>query len=189
MRTQLVYSTGIGYFGKSLAAVTNNSFLFRGNGLFDPDVQVGGQQPMGFDQWAALYRHYRVIGSKITVTCGHQEQILIALNSMGAEAVSYTFDAQNATAMPGSKYSMAQTSQGPASANVILRSYQRSDSVTGLDKDEDTLSAQVTADPSAPWYWILTVCNASATTTFYHSFHVRIVYFVEFFHPQAVNMS
>lgn len=37
------------------------------NGLFDPDVSGGGHQPYYFDQMAALYNHYTVIGSKITI--------------------------------------------------------------------------------------------------------------------------
>lgn len=35
------------------------------NDCFDPDV--GGQQPLGWDQWQAFYESYRVISSKIVV--------------------------------------------------------------------------------------------------------------------------
>lgn len=38
------------------------------NGMYDPNVSLGGHQPLYFDQMAALYDHYLVIGSKITVT-------------------------------------------------------------------------------------------------------------------------
>jgi len=37
------------------------------NGLYDPDITNVGHQPMYFDQFAALYNHYVVIGSKCTV--------------------------------------------------------------------------------------------------------------------------
>ena len=40
---------------------------FAANGLFDPNLQVGGHQPLGFDQWTTFYNHYTVLGSKITV--------------------------------------------------------------------------------------------------------------------------
>lgn len=40
---------------------------FRANGLFDPDVRIGGNQPRGFDQFMQLYQNYTVIGSKIDV--------------------------------------------------------------------------------------------------------------------------
>lgn len=37
------------------------------NGLYDPNPAVGGHQPMYFDNLMAVYDHYHVIGSKITV--------------------------------------------------------------------------------------------------------------------------
>lgn len=37
------------------------------NGMYDPDVSAGGHQPMYFDELAALYRHYMVTSSKVTV--------------------------------------------------------------------------------------------------------------------------
>lgn len=42
-------------------------FAVSANGMYIPDVGAAGQhQPMYFDQYAALYNHYTVIGSKIT---------------------------------------------------------------------------------------------------------------------------
>ena len=42
--------------------------LFSANSLFDPDVDVAGHQPRGFDELMAFYNHFTVIGAKITVT-------------------------------------------------------------------------------------------------------------------------
>lgn len=39
---------------------------YRANGLFDPEVGVGGHQPLGFDQWCLFYKKYIVLGSRIT---------------------------------------------------------------------------------------------------------------------------
>jgi len=41
-------------------------YQFRLNSLFDPDFTGTGHQPMYFDQYAALYNHYTVIGAKLT---------------------------------------------------------------------------------------------------------------------------
>lgn len=40
---------------------------FRCNGLFDPDVNVGGGQPLYFDQLTAIYNHFTVLSSFIEV--------------------------------------------------------------------------------------------------------------------------
>lgn len=39
----------------------------RANGMFDPEVAVGGHQPMGFDQWMTVYDHFTVTESVISV--------------------------------------------------------------------------------------------------------------------------
>ncbi len=41
--------------------------VFSCNGLFDPNITGTGHQPRGFDQLMAMYDHYVVLGSKITV--------------------------------------------------------------------------------------------------------------------------
>lgn len=45
------------------------TYNFRANGMFDPDSTGGGHQPLYFDQLAALYDHFCVTASKITVRC------------------------------------------------------------------------------------------------------------------------
>ena len=47
---------------------TADSVVIHGNSLYDPITAVGGHQPRGFDQLMALYDHFVVIGSKITVS-------------------------------------------------------------------------------------------------------------------------
>jgi len=60
------------YFDQvSLNPVTGsqtNGYVMRANDIFDPDVQLGGHQPMGFDQYMALYTRFRVVGAKISCT-------------------------------------------------------------------------------------------------------------------------
>jgi len=49
---------------------TNGTFLlhqFSANDCHDPDFTSVGHQPMGWDQWKALYNHYVVVGSKMTI--------------------------------------------------------------------------------------------------------------------------
>lgn len=43
------------------------TYAFSTNGMYDPVVAIGGHQPMYFDQLAALYARYVVIGAKISV--------------------------------------------------------------------------------------------------------------------------
>lgn len=58
------YSTQ-GTLNPGLGAV--DTHLFSANGMYDPDVAVGGSQPRGFDQIMALYDHYVVLNARATV--------------------------------------------------------------------------------------------------------------------------
>ena len=49
------------------AVGSSSSIVYRANSVYDPYYAAGGHQPMGFDQWAAIYSRYTVLGAKITV--------------------------------------------------------------------------------------------------------------------------
>lgn len=48
-------------------AATAATVVYRANSAFDPRYATGGNQPLGYDEWAAFYDHYTVLGSKINV--------------------------------------------------------------------------------------------------------------------------
>lgn len=58
---------------------------FSCNGLFDPNIDGGGHQPRGFDEFMDMYEKYTVIGSRIKVT--------LAPISTGATNDSITYGA------------------------------------------------------------------------------------------------
>lgn len=41
------------------------TYPYRANGMYDPYASAGGQQPRGFDQYMALFRHFTVHYSRI----------------------------------------------------------------------------------------------------------------------------
>lgn len=48
------------------------TYRFSANGLYDPNITSTGHQPIFYDQLAALYDHYVVLGSKIEATWVNQ---------------------------------------------------------------------------------------------------------------------
>ena len=54
-------------FTISASIAQAGTWVFRANGMFDPDLTGSGHQPRGFDQLMTMYDHFQVIGSKITI--------------------------------------------------------------------------------------------------------------------------
>lgn len=66
MRCEVTYCE----YGVSLdpGAGVAASYVFAANGLFDPNITGVGHQPMGYDQLAALWNQYVVVGGVIKVS-------------------------------------------------------------------------------------------------------------------------
>jgi len=66
IRTQLTYHEFALSINPAIGAA--GVYVFAANGLYDPNITGVGHQPLGFDQYMALYNEYLVIGSTIKVT-------------------------------------------------------------------------------------------------------------------------
>ena len=59
---------------------------FNANGMYDPDVSVGGNQPRGFDEWMSVYNHFNVVGSiiKVKATGGSNDAFVWGVTRVAA---------------------------------------------------------------------------------------------------------
>lgn len=57
-----------GHHDHANAVNTSLATVYRANSLYDPEVGLGGHQPLGFDQLCLFYNHFIVVGSKISMT-------------------------------------------------------------------------------------------------------------------------
>jgi len=69
MRTTLRYV--VSYDLEPTSATAAGKSLLA-NGLYDPEVSVGGHQPRGFDQYTDLYHKFTVRSSKLSVTFSYE---------------------------------------------------------------------------------------------------------------------
>jgi len=69
MRTKLRY---VETFDLEPTNQTAVGFSILANGMYDPEVSVGGHQPRGFDQYTELYQKFTVKASKISVTFAYE---------------------------------------------------------------------------------------------------------------------
>lgn len=148
---------------------------FRANSLFDPNYSGVGHQPRGFDEHAALYDHYTVIGSKIKVTF---ESDVDHISSAGQYCFLYL---QDTTSAPGTLVDIMEGGVGKSKFNyrprstasgksVVLKSNYSPYKLFGIPKKDSiinniALTPQCSANPSEDAIYTLGImCNRTTTT-------------------------
>lgn len=139
---------------------------FRANGLYDPDVQLGGHQPMGFTYYKDNFHEYVVIGSKATYnyTIANsssnygQYTKLIGLMLDDDGIINNQYDAQEIIEQGKGKWKLHNT--GHADTNVpkkmsIKYSPKKHFGINNIKDNTDNIGAKVDADPTKSAYYIV----------------------------------
>lgn len=148
------YATTIG------SGLTPTYVVMNANGMYDPEVALGGHQPMYFDQYAGLYNHYTVIGSRVkfTISNGDTQE-----SQYSYSLVAYRDDDGN----PPSSATMeglAEQTQGnrlvtiPGGANNIYSSslsFSAKKTFGGSILGNPNLRGSATSNPTEGQYFVL----------------------------------
>lgn len=157
--------------------------------LYDPYVAVGGHQPMFFDQYAAMYQRYTVMGIAYTV------DIVTDQNTNGPLFVTMTPSSIGASA---TTISIARERAGTKETTVShgyrgkMKGYISCAKVLGVDRNklltDDQYSALVSTNPAQPAYITIQAWNQTAgNISCYLSF--RLTFYCRFFDPTDPNQS
>lgn len=134
--------------------------VFRANSLFDPDFTGVGHQPMYYDQLAALYANYVVLGSKIRVLFSPIADTISTTQPSGPFEIGLLSDpgaTTSATASmlaetSGCKSTFLNLAQGGNNVKMLSATYSPTKDMA-LPADDDTTGASVSANPTQTWYW------------------------------------
>lgn len=174
----------------SITGVSGTSdALYRVTSAFAPGITISGHQPLGFDQFAALYQRYRVLSCGIDVSIinlGSFNGIFgIVPNITNVVAFTAIDDVGEAVRSKLSKWI------APASrTSERLTHYATTREVMGLEKRElydDSIAAAVTGNPVRGFYWHVVYHTTSGVTSY--SMNVRITYYVEFYERNQLGPS
>lgn len=138
----------------------NGQWLFSCNGLFDPNITGTGHQPMYFDQLMAIYDHYTVVRSRITVQFAYQTSTLSTVNPIQVALFidddttpGTTSNINTATERGDASTGMALTTQG-----VFTKLYKTWNAVTFFGKNplaNDNLQGTSSTNPSEQSYYVI----------------------------------
>lgn len=188
--TKLKYVDNITLSSSSFSISKN---AFKMNSIFDPDVTGVGHQPLYTDQFSPVYNRYTVLGSKLTVMFTSNTPTTTASSSI----VGVVGDDDGTTSSTLTAIQEANKCDWTALSNSYQGAGTPMCAVTysperdlGLSPDDDTVSASVTADPSAAYYASVFASdlNGSATATIVFAL-VEIEYTVKFSRPKTIAQS
>lgn len=166
-------------------------YSFRGNSLFDPNYTATGHQPLYFDQYAAIYERYRVMGAKITIDI---------INASGASAAYFVLNANTdfsittntATLLEQTKSTISKVIPIAQRIPIRIKMYQSTRKVLGLNKtqifDQD-YGATVSTNPVQAWYFNWLGSSVDATSALNLFFMVRITYYAQFYDRRQMTQS
>lgn len=179
--------TTIRYVGintQTSASGVVSTHIYRMNGIQDPDLTGIGHQPMWFDNYAAIYQNYRVLGSRITVEWMPQ---LYNDDTTGPWNIgiigSPTSSSQGSDPETRSELNDSVADVMTSRDGVRTLSFAFSPEIhLGRPAGDDTVGALVTTLPTQQYFahvWMEDIKGSATASLLYHK--ATIEYTVEFF--------
>jgi hypothetical protein len=171
-------------FTQTLGSLAEN--IYRGNSLFDPDLTGTGGQPLGFDQWAAFYGSYTVLGSAVEIESmmngspplNARHGVFPSVSSASLGTTDHERAEEQPYAITRSLH-MGNTGVGQG----MLKAYMSTAKIWGVVRPavqiEDGFSATVGSNPTDAWYWhVFNYCPGGSTQSL--CMNIILTYFVVF---------
>jgi hypothetical protein len=191
------YSSTLGSFPVSL---NTNAFLFTGNNLYNPDLNVILESyPVGHVQIGTLYNRYQVIGSSIEVmvnaNLASSFRYMISAHAYSSNLPTGATAVEDFTGLPlATKVHCLGPNTG-TTVGRISKAYRTSFVLSRPEQqcfNNEDLSGYCTNaafQPASQWFWYFVISNnaigaiiaPSATLTF------RIVYHVRYYQPHMLT--
>lgn len=166
--------------------------VYRGNGMFDPDVTGTGHQPNGFDEWGAFYKVYRVFASKIqtrlvaaaTGTAVATAEISIIPSVSSSDYVDV--DPEIVRENPQGKGILVMPGAGPQNLNHYMTSEKMLGSKINQNPDASSIFSTV---PAQQWFWHINIQAADESTTLDMVLYSEITYYCELSQRTELTVS
>lgn len=176
-----------------------DQYAYRANSAYDPDATGVGHQPLGFDQWSQFYNKYVVTEARMTVkgqgqSYGSTPYILgILLSDDVALSANLASNGLTVCEQPHAIYDFGSpTANGWQTVCTKKYNAKKWHNVTNV-KDSTQLTANVTADPADPTYFIIYMSSYRGQNNDVGStgvaVHIMIEYTVVFSDPKQLDQS
>ena len=166
----------------------HGSYRLNLNSLYDPDDTGAGHQPMGFDQYAAIYQDYEVRASSIYV-----KPLPIDANvcrycvypSNQSTAVTHV---EKAIEQPYSRKGYITTNQTATNSRGI-KNYMTVKKLEGRNIDSLNYIANTGSNPALLKHWFIIVDSVNLESIADISFEVTLIYYARFLRKRTLAQS
>lgn len=166
------------------AATVTRSYAF--NDLFDPNVSGVGAQPVGFDQWCALYGRYEVTACRtvheLYNTAAANTVLMVVYPSLSATAVTGTADA----AGQPRAVTLRTTGTGAVPFAKTTTMYNVS-TIIGRNIASINYTGAAGASPANRIYTQYVIGSLDGVTLFAITLRVQMFFYVRFY--ERINMD
>lgn len=203
--TKLHYETEL-YTTDLSSTVNNASAIFRANSLYDPEYELGGGQPSGFDVLKQIYQYYKVHKSKISakVFTSNSDQTMnaftatiMATDHAVAPSISdvhsdTVFATRNARRKDLKVFTSNDTKDGIIAYSRMTKVVKGVPDIRDVvynTKTDSNPSSAVGSSQNPIWYWVFTLWNPRVGTAPSANPFIRfkMTYWVEFNKPLALR--
>lgn len=163
---------------------------WRANGMYDPDITFTGHQPMFYDNMAAIYNHWVVIGSKIKVkivpTTNINDPATFVLWNNDDGIVQQTNINAILESRPNDNILMPGDD---ASVGVLTTNFSAKKSYGASVIANANLRGTTSSDPSEQKVYTLTGTSYSSSTAQEYKIQVDIEYIATWFEPRDQRLN
>jgi len=180
LKTCLRYSTGT----TSVNAGTNTFFCLRGNGLFDPDVAVGGHQPAYYDNLCAIYADWIVYNSRIKIRLTSNGVSALSTNARVVVLPQISNSALSTTGFQLQEQPLAKMFMfNSIYKGTTERNFSCHSKIPFRDfsMTDELFYGQAGTDPINQWYWGIYIESLDDSAALSYVFEAIIEYDCEFF--------
>lgn len=163
--------------------------LFSLNSPFDPDITGVGNQPIGYDQWSAMYARYQCFGSSIMANTINQDSTVACLTSIypsitGSPPAFFL----NSSSQPYGKSAFCDT-LGSGKARSKIKHFMRVKKLEGRQTDSVNYTASTGGNPSNLRYWVMQFQTPNNIDFVNVVVWVKLVYYVKFYNRIDLGFS
>lgn len=172
--TQAISYTTVGGF---------DSQVYRVNSLFDPDYTGVGTSSIGIGYYGTMYSRYRVYSCLLRVKVANNSDNIIRVIIDASVNSTAPATAAAAMAQKGAVTYMIGPNTGSKCVKTIYYPISMKKIYGTKDiSDNDSLSAQVTANPSSPLYACITLSDLAGNNLNVDLFN-DLLFNVSYYHP------